>query len=175
MQSLFSLPKFPLVLTSYTGVVCLLQLMNYCVCVSHSVVSNSLQPHGLQPTRLLGPWDFPGKSTGVDCHFLLQEIVPTQGSNQYILHLLHWQAESFPLSHLRSPPWLISSYQSDVTECRVRRSTVNSGDVFMSKLQGLLHTTCKGFFHLYRDINQRENHLGASGIQMSTQKQLSQG
>ena len=42
------------------------------VCVSHSVLSNSLQPHGLQPTRLLHPWDLPGKSTGVGCHFLLQ-------------------------------------------------------------------------------------------------------
>ena len=38
---------------------------------SHSVVSNSSQPHGLQPTRLLHPWDFPGKSTGVGCHHLL--------------------------------------------------------------------------------------------------------
>ena len=38
---------------------------------SHSVVSDSLQPHGLQPTRLLRPWDFPGKSTGVGCHCLL--------------------------------------------------------------------------------------------------------
>ena len=32
---------------------------------SHSVVSDSLRPHGLQPTRILCPWDFPGKSTGV--------------------------------------------------------------------------------------------------------------
>ena len=32
---------------------------------SHSVVSDSWRPHGLQPTRLLSPWDFPGKSTGV--------------------------------------------------------------------------------------------------------------
>ena len=38
---------------------------------SRSVVSNSLQPHGLQPTRLLCPWDFPGKSAGVGCHCLL--------------------------------------------------------------------------------------------------------
>ena len=38
---------------------------------SHSVVSDSLQPHGLQPTRLLCPWDFPGKSTGVGCCCLL--------------------------------------------------------------------------------------------------------
>ena len=39
---------------------------------SHSVVSDSVRPHGLQPTRLLHPWDFPGKSAGVGCHCLLQ-------------------------------------------------------------------------------------------------------
>ena len=39
---------------------------------SHSVVSDSSRPHGLQPTRLLCPWDSPGKNTGVGCHFLLQ-------------------------------------------------------------------------------------------------------
>ena len=37
-------------------------------------MSNSLPPHGLQPTRLLCPWDFPGKNTGVGCHFLLQGL-----------------------------------------------------------------------------------------------------
>ena len=36
---------------------------------SRSVVSDSSRPHGLQPTRLLHPWDFPGKSTGVGCHW----------------------------------------------------------------------------------------------------------
>ena len=40
---------------------------------SHSVVSDSLRPHGLQPTRLLHPWDFPGKSTGMGCHCLLRD------------------------------------------------------------------------------------------------------
>ena len=39
---------------------------------SRSVVSDSSRPHGLQPIRLLHPWDFPGKSTGVGCHCLLQ-------------------------------------------------------------------------------------------------------
>ena len=39
--------------------------------ISHSVMSDSLRPHGLQPIRLLHPWDFPGKSTGVGCHRLL--------------------------------------------------------------------------------------------------------
>ena len=38
---------------------------------SRSVVSYSLKPYGLQPIRLLHPWDFPGKSTGVGCHRLL--------------------------------------------------------------------------------------------------------
>ena len=41
-----------------------------CVCVSHSVVPNSLQLHDLKPTRLLCPWNSPGKNTGVGCHFL---------------------------------------------------------------------------------------------------------
>ena len=37
-----------------------------------SVVSDSVRPHRRQPTRLLCPWDSPGKNTGVGCHFLLQ-------------------------------------------------------------------------------------------------------
>ena len=48
--------------------------MEYCCCCCcvASVVSDSVRPHGLQPTRLLHPWDSPGKNTGVGCHFLLQ-------------------------------------------------------------------------------------------------------
>ena len=72
-----------------------------CACLlSHSFVSDSLQPHGLWPTRLLCPWNFPGKKTGVGGHFLLQGSFLTQGWN---LHLLHWQVDSTPLSHLGSP------------------------------------------------------------------------
>ena len=47
---------------------------------------DSLRPHGLQPHRLLCPWDFPGKSIGVGCHFLLQGIFPTQGLNPGLPH-----------------------------------------------------------------------------------------
>ena len=43
-----------------------------------------LPSHGLQPACLLCPWDFSSKNSGVGCHFLLQGIFPTQGSN---LHL----------------------------------------------------------------------------------------
>ena len=52
-----------------------------CAVLSRSVMSSSLQPHGLQPARLLSPWDFPGKNTGVGYHALLQGIFPTQGLN----------------------------------------------------------------------------------------------
>ena len=52
-----------------------------CVCAVTSVVSNSWQRYGLQPSRLLCPWDSPGKNIGVDCHFLLQGIFLTQGLN----------------------------------------------------------------------------------------------
>ena len=38
-------------------------------------MSDSSQPQGLQPSRLLHPWDFPGKSTGVECHHLLREVM----------------------------------------------------------------------------------------------------
>ena len=54
--------------------------------VSCSVLLDSLRPHGLQPTSLLCPWDFPGTNTGVGCHFLLQRIFPTQESNPGLLH-----------------------------------------------------------------------------------------
>ena len=57
---------------------------------------DSLQPHGLQPARLLCLWDFPGKNTVVGCH-ALQGIFPNQGSKP---HLLHWQAGSAVV-----PPW----------------------------------------------------------------------
>ena len=50
---------------------------------SRSVVFDSSRPHGLQPTRLLHPWDFPGKSTGVGCHCLLlfnfYSLIPSLG------------------------------------------------------------------------------------------------
>ena len=70
-----------------------------------SVVSNSLQPHRLRPTRFLRQWNFPGKNTRAGCHFLLQGILPTQALNPCLLCLLQWQAV-FILYHwaIREPP-----------------------------------------------------------------------
>ena len=52
------------------------------------VMSDSSWPHGLQPTRLLHPWDFPGKNTGVGCHCLLLVILDKVNSNLNSLNLL---------------------------------------------------------------------------------------
>ena len=73
-------------------------------------MSDSLQHYGLQPTRLLCPWDSPGKNTGVGCHALLQGTFPTQKSNWGLPHctwilyrlsqespkILEWVAYPFP-------------------------------------------------------------------------------
>ena len=59
-----------------------------------------MRAHGLWPTSLLYPWDSPGENTGVGCHFLLQRIFPTKGSNPGPLHcrqiLYHWTTRVFP-------------------------------------------------------------------------------
>ena len=62
-------------------------------------MSDSLQPHGLWPSRLLCPWNSPGKNTVMQSHSLLQLISPIQGSNlgllhcrQILYHLRHYSA-----------------------------------------------------------------------------------
>ena len=67
------------------------------VCSVASIVFDSLRSYGLQPTMLLCPWDSPGKNTKVGCHFLLQGIFLTQGSNLHFLCLLNWQVGTLPL------------------------------------------------------------------------------
>ena len=71
--------------------------------LNRSVVSDSLWPHELQHTRLLCPWESPGKNTGVGCHAFLRGIFPTQESNLCLPHLLHcrwvlyhWATEEAP-------------------------------------------------------------------------------
>ena len=63
------------------------------------VVSDSLRPHGLKPSRLLHPQNFPGKSTGVGCHFLLQ--------------CMKWKVKVKMLSHVQllATPWT-ATYQA---------------------------------------------------------------
>ena len=75
-----------------------------CVCVSCSVMSDSLQPHRLQPTRLLCPWNSPGKNTRLGTHSLLQGILPTQGSSPGLPHcrqILHHLRATWEALHCR--------------------------------------------------------------------------
>ena len=81
-----------------------------CVCQVTSVVSDSLLPYGLQPARLLCPWDTPTKNTGVGCHALLQGIFLIQGSSLCLLCLLHWQAGSLPLAPPGKPIYVYLSF-----------------------------------------------------------------
>ena len=94
------------------------------ICVSRSVVSDSLRPHGLQLASLLCPWNSPGKNTGVGCHSLLQGVFPTQESN---LSLQHCRQTLYCLNHQGSPDnlravyfillSLITCYVSIVVQC----------------------------------------------------------
>ena len=70
---------------------------------------------GCSPPGTFCPWDFSGQNTGVGCHFLLQGIFPTQGSN---LHLLHWQVYSLPLHHLRTALYKYLLFHFIIKHCQ---------------------------------------------------------
>ena len=53
--------------------------------------------HGLKSARLIWPWDLSGKNIGMDCHFLLQGIFLSQGSNSCLLCFLYWHEDYLPL------------------------------------------------------------------------------
>ena len=72
----------------------------YCCSLVAQTCLTLWQSHGLQPSRLLCPWDLQGKNTAVCCHFLLQGIFQSQRSN---LRVLQWQVDSWSLIPLGSP------------------------------------------------------------------------
>ena len=76
--------------------VCVSVCLSVCTCYVASVMSDSLQPIGLQPARLLCLWDSPGKNTGVSCHALLQVYKYVFTSVQSLSHVrlfaTHWTA-----------------------------------------------------------------------------------
>ena len=78
--------------------VCLSQYLYNCALILNQWKSsqNFLRACSQVPTRLLHPWDFPGKSTGMGCHFLLQGIFLTQGLNP---GLPHCRQTLYPLCH----------------------------------------------------------------------------
>ena len=73
------------------------------------VVSDALQPHGLQSTRLLCPWNPPGTNTGVGSHFFLQGNFQTQGLNSGLLHCM----QILQLSNIFWVTYHIQTYHGD--------------------------------------------------------------
>ena len=113
--------------------------------LSRSVMPNSLRPHGLWPTRLLCSWGFPGKNTGMGCHFLWQSkyLGPhfLVWDHYFFWHVLlsaivpSWHF-SCCLSHHFSPPPAAKAEQSQRSSCRdfpggpvVKNASANAGDI----------------------------------------------
>ena len=119
---------------------------NVSVCMfSCTVMSDSVQSYGLQPARVLCPWDFPGENTVVGCLFPLQEIFPNQGSNPGRPRLLHWQADSLPLSHL--------SLQNGIPEQYSVMFNFTWTSFLKCFLQAYSSTRCDAFFGTSSPVN----------------------
>ena len=101
-------------------------------------MSNSLWPHGLQSTRLLCPWDSPGKNTGVCCHSLLG-IFLTQGSNLGLLHCRQIHLQSEPLG-------------KPILQCQILHIKPRIDTLFLwAKLLLRLNFDDSGFHHIRQD------------------------
>ena len=91
-----------------------------------------LQLHGLQPIRLLCPWDSPGKNTGVGCHFLLQGIFPNQDSNLGLLHCRQ-------VFYLIAPKYMKQTSTDQKKEADYNKITVGDFSILLS----ILDRACK--------------------------------
>ena len=108
--------------------------------------------------RLLHPWDFPGKNTGVGCHFLLQGIFPTQGSN---LVFLHYRRIPPPTE----PPYLLNEYVTLGTESpliRVKNVKVVTTIMFTKHLTCGCHVS-KNFITSF--IHHSRNRASPGGLE----------
>ena len=101
---------------------------------------------GLQLTRLFYPWNFFGRNTGVGCHFLLHRVFLIQGSNPCLLHLLHCQADSLPLSYLGNPRRVVLHALKWNSRLFVTRSTICQVVYFHSKPLYVIHTLLSDFW-----------------------------
>ena len=93
--------------------------------LSRSVMSDSLRPQGLQPTRPSAYGDSPGKNTGVSCHAFHQGIIPAQGLNPGLPHnrtILYRLSHQGRLLAIIGLPWWLSGKEST---CQHRRCMFN--------------------------------------------------
>ena len=86
---------------------------------SRLVVSNPQRPHGLQPTRLLCPWGFPGRSTGVGCHCLLRPQPKSTNitTTNKCLRLPLWKTQFWICLPVSAPPPKIVIHEIIGTLC----------------------------------------------------------
>ena len=143
--------------------------------VSYSVVFNSLQPRGLQPVRLLCPWDFPDKNTGVGCHFLLEGIFPTQGSNPCLLHcwqiLYHLSHQGSPNTSVAKPPKLfLPNPVPPDTEAKVTERKFKQREMTIENQDWQTYFT-KG--HRVNVLGFKDHKSLITAIQLSLQQQAS--
>ena len=109
-------------------------------------------------TKLLHPWDFPGKSTGVGCHFLLQRIFLTQGSNP---GLPHCRQTLYRLSHQGNfeyrgqmqfkPPALagrtVSTCVTNIINIKHQTQRHQGTNIILDQVSSSLFLSYLGWFH----------------------------
>ena len=122
--------------------------MESCESESCSVLSNSLQSHGLY-----SPWNFPGQNTGVGSHSLFQGIFPTQGLNPGLSHC-GWIL--YQLSHQESPvilEWVAYCFSSRSSQSRNwTGSPALQADSLPAELPGRAVTSTKYGLFLIKEI-----------------------
>ena len=119
---------------------------------------NSLQPHGLQPTRLLCPWDFIGKDTEVVCHFLLQGVSLTQVLNPGLLHC----RQILLLTELPGLPsefhWVKTPARVVIVEIHLGKKVQEKGhDPFGRERLNLQRMLQRGYLATYDERNLRDD------------------
>ena len=140
---------------------------------SHSLVPDSATPwsaaHHLCSLCLR---DFPGKNTGMGCHFLPQGIIPIQGSNPHLLPLLHWREDSLPLVSLRRLQFSVAVILSDWREQRkpgkmgILKMII--ADTYWTLRLGVVISTLRWFYHFFTMLLWGEGPYGPCPYTMSS-------
>ena len=114
-----------------SGISCYYQarkpLENSCCCVATQAHPTVLRPHGLEPTRILCSWDFPGKNSGVGCHFLLQGNLPSPG--MYVPRFFVSSQQGFGVMDIKAPS---ACHSSQVLDRPCYSSQVSNGPCYSS-------------------------------------------